>query len=139
MKDQTNTNIFFYDGDCGFCDSTVLFLLDRVSPERLSFCSLHSNFAKSFFIKMGIRTIDISSSYLYDGQSVYNDSDAILKSLRLSYTSVKFLGYFFSLVPRFIRDYFYRLFAKNRYNISSITRKGCRLLNNEEQKRFVVQ
>ena len=139
MRNQDYKNIFFYDGDCGFCNGTVLFLLDRIAPDQLSFSSMQSDFAKKFFISMNLGPIDLSSSYLYDGQEVHKDSDAILKSLRLSSNiPIKYLGHTLAIVPKFIRNYFYKLIAINRLTISSVSRKGCRLLTSEEQKRFIV-
>ncbi len=122
--------IFFFDGNCGFCNRTVLYLLDR-TPEELKFCPLQSDYAKE---KLSHCKIDMSTAYFLNEDKVYQKSSAILESFALINPQFKYFKNLCSLFPVKLRDYIYDKFSKNRLKI---TTPKCRLLNNEERKRFI--
>lgn len=138
MEIKKYKNIFFYDGDCGFCDSTVMFLMDRTASNKLYFSSLQSTFSETLLAENGIENPVISTAYFYDGTAVFKESDAIMKSLLLCKRPTQFLGFFLMAIPSGIRNYFYRLFAKNRIMFSLHLKKECRLLSSEERVRFII-
>lgn len=128
-------NTFFYDGTCGFCNSTVLFLLDRTAPDRLSFCSLQSSHAETILRPFGIDPRAARSSYLYDGRTVHRDSSAILHALWLCGAPAS-LAAAALIVPRFLRDWIYDRVAANRHRLSRPGKVQCRLLTPAERQRF---
>ena len=109
--------IIFYDGDCGFCNKTVQFVLNREKNQEIHFSALQSDFAKSFFKKLGVGEIDLSTFYFWDGKKLNNRSTAALKVLN----HLKFpynLGKTGWLCPRFIRDGIYSMIAKRRMRLA---------------------
>ncbi len=126
-------SIFFYDGDCGFCNKTVMFFLNR-TPDSFRFCSLQSNFAKETLEKYGIEHINLDTAYLLVGDKIYQKSSAILKSLTFINIVYKTIGNILLLIPIEQRDKAYEEIAKKRLKISS---SNCRILNKVERSRFI--
>ena len=112
-----NKPIIFYDGDCGFCNKTVQFVLNHEKNSEIHFCALQSDHAKAFFKGLGIPEIDLSTFYFWDGKKLNNKSTAALKVLnylRPPYTWGK-IGW---ICPRFIRDGIYSMIAKRRMRLA---------------------
>lgn len=130
---KSEISIFFYDGDCGFCNKTVMFLLNR-TPDSLHFCSLQSNFAKETLEKYGIANINFDTAYLLVEDKIYQKSSAILKSLTFINILYKAIGNILLLIPKRLRDKTYTEIAKKRLKLSS---SNCRILNKMEQSRFI--
>jgi hypothetical protein len=56
--------IFLYDGECGFCDSIVMFLLDNSAANRLFFCPLHGLGKSAFRYPLTLLLAFLSFRYL---------------------------------------------------------------------------
>lgn len=108
--------IVFYDASCPFCSKAVRFILRHEKAEILKFSSLQGEYAKEFLSNKGIFEIDMSTFYFYNNDVLYTKSTAALRLLPFLkwYCLFFYLGW---LIPRFIRDYFYDIVAKNRYKI----------------------
>ena len=127
--------IFFYDGECGFCNATVMFLLDRTSADRLLFCKLQSQYAQDFFDRHNYPQPDLTTAYLFDRSRLFQKSSAVLQAVSLAKTPVKYLKVFLA-VPKFIRDGVYDLVSKFRQQIK-IGKTNCRLLTPSQRQRFI--
>nr|WP_299170277.1 DCC1-like thiol-disulfide oxidoreductase family protein [uncultured Allomuricauda sp.] len=136
MKSKSR-RIFFYDGDCGFCDTTVMFLLDRTNQNDLHFARLQSDFARSLLDKNKVKKIDLSTAYYYDGSEVYKESEAILKALSICKNPYRALSKVVQIVPLGFRNRAYRSFAKYRHTVSSRLKQNCRILATDERQRFI--
>jgi predicted DCC family thiol-disulfide oxidoreductase YuxK len=133
MKEKKN--IVFYDGVCNFCNGLVVFLLKHERRNNMSFCSLQSEFAESFLKDFNVQ-VNLDTIYYYSNGNVYKRSEAIKKisrNLKLPYLIV---FYFLAITPKFIREYFYKLFAKNRYKWFGKKDK-CQIPSPEERLRFL--
>ena len=135
MKNSREKAIFFYDGECGFCDATVMFLLDNTSSDTLLFCQLQSKFAEQFFSQHNYPQPDLTTAYLFYRSRLYQKSSAVLRAFALSNKLVKHLSLFLA-VPKFIRDSVYDLVSTFRQYIK-IGKNNCRLLTPIERKRFI--
>jgi len=113
--------ILLYDGVCGLCNRLTQFLLKRDHKDRLLFASLQSDFASVILKRHGknaqdLNTIYVVKDYEQPTESLLARSDAILYI-------TKQLGGFWSLagvarvLPRWLRDRFYNLVARNRYKV----------------------
>ena len=96
--------IFLYDGECGFCNSTVIFLLDNTAADRLAFCALQSDYAHALCREHGVEHVDLSTAYFFDGAKIHMRSSAVLRAISLCNTPASFLAVGF-FIPKFIRDY----------------------------------
>lgn len=130
-----NKPIIFYDGDCGFCNKTVQFVLNHEKNSEIHFCALQSDYAKTFFRQLGITDIDISTFYFWDGKKLESRSTAALKVLsylRFPYT----LGKIGWICPRFMRDGIYNAVAKRRMRLAP---SFCALPTPLQAVRFLSQ
>jgi len=133
MKDKKN--IVFYDGICNFCSGLVIFLLKHERRNNMSFCSLQSEFAKSFLKDFNVK-VNLDTIYYYSNGKVYNRSEAIKKISRNLKYPYLMVFYFLAITPKFLREYFYKLFAKNRYKWFGKKDK-CQLHSAEVRLRFL--
>jgi predicted DCC family thiol-disulfide oxidoreductase YuxK len=129
-----NKKIVFYDGDCGFCNRSVQFILKKNKPKTpLYFCTLQSDFCKKLFEKHLHPTPKLSSIVFYDSGKFYFKSTAVLKiSAYLDNMNYLKLAYIF---PAFLRNTVYDLVAKNRHRINS--NHTCTLPSETEKNRFI--
>ena len=126
-----NLVIVFYDGDCGFCNRSVQFILKKRKHDRFLFIALQSDKAKELLTPFDI-AISMETIYLLQNNQVYQKSQAVLKlsdSLKRPYGWLK-LGY---ILPRFIRDAIYMLVSRNRHKINA---GFCALPTEAEKKLF---
>lgn len=124
-------NIIFFDGDCGFCNSTVQFILNKRKRE-FYFLPLQSNRAKDILDKYSI-TITMDTIYLLKEDKVYEKSSAALQIARgLKGLYPLMIGFY--ILPKFIRDYFYTLIAKRRHKI----RNNYCLVPSPEDKKYII-
>lgn len=124
-------NLIFYDGDCGFCNSSVQFIL--VHKKRpFYFSALQSNRAKRTLAEHEI-TIQMDTIYFLKNGKLYDRSSAALqiaRGLKGAYP----LFFVFYLIPKFMRDPFYGLIARNRHKI----RAGyCMIPQPEDEQYFL--
>lgn len=128
--------IFFYDGDCGFCNATVLFLLERTKlTSLLMFCPLQSKYAENFFAEHGYQQPDLTTAYLFHNYRLYQKSSAVLRGITFAEGMVRHLGIFLA-IPLFIRDAVYDFISSVRKQIQ-VGKSSCRLLTSQERKRFI--
>lgn len=107
-------NIIFYDGVCLLCNHFVLFVLNRDNSNKLFFAPLQGSTAKQLLT--GQQISDLNTVYLYQNESLYNQSDAIIRIL-IALNGLYQLLRIFLILPKPIRDFAYQIVAKNRYQI----------------------
>jgi len=125
--------IIFFDGVCNLCNGAINFIIDRDKKGYFKFAPLQSKIAKKFVPQSVIENTD-SIIYLDSGQ-LYSKSTAALKIAR--HLDGPWKGFYaFIIIPKFIRDYFYDLIAKNRYKWFG-KRESCRMPTKEIKNRFL--
>ena len=75
-------SIVFYDGDCGFCNRSVAWVLKRNTSKELFFASIQSDFTRDFFLKNKFEQPDLSTFYFYSSGELYIKSTAGLQVTR---------------------------------------------------------
>jgi len=128
-----NRNIVFYDGECGFCQATIQFLLDHDKRGVIHYAAIQSEFTVNFFNQLGELQPDLSTFYFYSNGKLKSKSAgalSVLKFLTFPYP----LLIVFRIIPQFIRDFVYDLIAKNRLKLAS---NSCRIPSVEEKGRFI--
>lgn len=130
------SHIIFFDGKCNLCNHTVDFIIRWKKRDNIFFASLQSDFAESFLGKRNV-FIDSSTIYYYRKGKLYDRSTAILliaRQLRGIYSSMVVLW----IIPKFLRDFVYKLVAKNRYSWFG-KRDTCRIPLESELSFFLEQ
>lgn len=126
--------MILFDGDCNFCNGTVLFIIDRDPEHHYQFASLESEAGKRILEKHHVP--QETNSFIYiDHDQWYSKSTAALHVCKNLTGSWKAL-YAFIIIPKPIRDFFYNIFAANRYKWFG-KQNSCRLPSPDDQKRFL--
>ena len=130
--------VLLYDGVCGFCNKTVQMILDRDPRGGMRFAALQSDYGRAVVGRHpeleGVDSV-VYVEHAADAERVYVRSEAALKvASYLGGVWKLFLAA--RLVPRGLRDYFYDLFARNRYRFFG-KYDACMLPPPEVRARFL--
>jgi predicted DCC family thiol-disulfide oxidoreductase YuxK len=110
-------NIVLFDGLCNFCNTTVLKIIKYDKRNQLKFSSLQSEFGKKMLKLHNMEEDDLSTIvFIKIDQDVYKETTAVIEIIKLLEGKPKIL-LIFRIMPQKIRDYFYRVFSRNRYKL----------------------
>ncbi|SNV59927.1 thiol-disulfide oxidoreductase [Mammaliicoccus stepanovicii] len=125
--------IVYYDGDCGYCNRAVKWLINRKISRTFQFAQLEGVYGMNLVEVMPqLKTID--SIVVVDKEDVFIKSDAIIHLLS-QFKRYKWLAILLSIIPKFVRDVGYELFTKIRYKIPF--KESCRLPSKYERQYFL--
>jgi predicted DCC family thiol-disulfide oxidoreductase YuxK len=130
---ESTDRIIFYDGDCGFCNRSVQFVLDHEKSAVLHFAALQSAFAVGFFERHNIGKADLSTFYFWEAGRMYSKSTGALRLLKYLRFPWPWLGWL-KIVPRSWRDVVYDWVAKRRLKFAPAQ---CALPDAAQRKRFL--
>jgi predicted DCC family thiol-disulfide oxidoreductase YuxK len=133
--------IVLYDGVCGLCNRLVQFLLKHDKRSRLRFASLQSDFAAKVLQRHRIDPKDLDTMHLIEnyeqpGERILQRSDAIVRAGRELGGFWGALAAVAGVVPRALRDPFYRFVARNRYRVFG-KYDTCMLPEPNQRSRFL--
>lgn len=115
--EKVNNNIVFYDGECGFCNSSVQFILEHKKINNVYFAPLQSKLAKNILGEHKIE-IKLDTLYFLTNHKVYSKSSAALTISKFLKPPYNWL-IVFVIIPKFIRDFFYDIIAKRRHQLKA--------------------
>jgi predicted DCC family thiol-disulfide oxidoreductase YuxK len=105
--------LVLYDGTCILCSSWFHFVAKRDHVRRFLFTPIQSDFGRALALRLGIDPVNPQTNAVMLDGKVYLFSDSALAVLsvlpRWKWARV------LRLVPRSLRDPFYRVVARNRY------------------------
>lgn len=131
--DKTKYHIL-YDGECGFCNFWVEWILKNDTKDQFLFASLQSDFGQQFLSERGLPKDQFSTLYLWKPETFYlTKSDAVFKIAGIIGGKYKMLSYL-SALPKFFRNPFYDLISRNRQKLAS---EKCYMPTPEERKKFL--
>lgn len=128
-----------YDGVCGFCDQTVQFILRHDRGGSLRFAPLQSEFAAAVLARHASLR-DLDSLVLVERMGAADEqvslrSEAVLRLA--SYLGGRWrVAGMLRILPRFLRDAAYDLFARHRYRMFG-RYEACKLPAPEVRRRFL--
>ena len=123
--------IVYFDGHCNVCNRFVDFLIRR--DKKLKFAPLQGTTAAAR-LPAELRN-DVSTMVLEQPGRVTTESTAALLTIA-ELAGIYSLARVFLVVPRFLRDGFYRWFARHRYLFAG-RRETCRVPTPEEREQFL--
>ena len=138
VETSVGAPVLLYDGVCGFCNKSVQLILDHDRSGEMRFAALQSDYGQAVIERhTELRGVDsvVFVEQVSGGERVHVRSDAALKV-------AAYLGGFWKLLlaarvlPRGLRDYFYDLFARNRYKLFG-KYDSCMLPPPEVRSRFL--
>ncbi|CAN5640773.1 thiol-disulfide oxidoreductase DCC family protein [soil metagenome] len=127
--------IVLFDGVCNFCTSSVNFVIERDTAGYFKFAPLQSDIGAELIEKHGINSAETDSVILVEDDKAYTHSTGALRIAR-QLDGIWSWNYAFIIVPRPIRDFFYRLFAKYRYRLFG-KQDACMMPTPEIRARFL--
>ena len=127
--------ILFFDGVCNVCNASVQFVLNHEASSTLRFASLQSKTAAEVLPPLGIDPADLDSLVVVKDGKAVNRSTAALEAARYLKAPWRWMVVFL-LIPKPIRDFFYKAFANNRYRLFG-KKDECMIPTPELRARFL--
>lgn len=137
MSTSLDSHIILFDGVCNLCNGFVQFVIKRDKKARFQFASLQSPVVEKLLESYHLSNKTMESVILIhkNKNKVWTESSAVLNILRNLNGLYPFL-YGFIIIPKGIRDFFYRQISKNRYKWFG-KRDACMIPSPEIKKRFL--
>jgi predicted DCC family thiol-disulfide oxidoreductase YuxK len=130
-----NKAIILFDGVCNFCDRSVQFVLKRDKKAYFNFTSLQSEIGQNLLEKYKIPKDKFESLVLIENDKAFLFSTGALRIARKLNGAWPLL-YGFIIIPPFIRNFFYKLIANNRYRLFG-KKEECMIPSPEWRSRFL--
>ena len=127
--------IILFDGVCNLCNGAVTFVIKRDPKDRFRFAALQSEIGEELIHKYGLKDKGLDSIVLIEGEKAFVKSSAALRIAR-KLSGLWPLLYVFTILPRFLRDPFYNLIARNRYAWYG-KRESCMIPTPELRAKFI--
>ena len=127
--------VVLFDGVCNLCNATINFIIGHDRTGYFKFAPLQSETGERLMAEHGIDRIETDSVILVENGKAFTHSDAALRIAR-RLDGIWSWVYAFRVVPRFIRDAAYRLFARHRYRLFG-RQDACMMPTPEIRARFL--
>ena len=135
MNESEKSAIILFDGVCNFCNSSINFIIEHDKKNYFKFAPLQSESGERLKKEFHLDSPNIDSVILIEDNKAFTHSTAALKVAR-GLGGIWSLAYIFIIVPKFIRDFFYKLFAKNRYRLFG-KKDACMMPTPEIRAKFL--
>jgi predicted DCC family thiol-disulfide oxidoreductase YuxK len=132
---MTEAPLVIFDGVCNFCNYWVNFAIKHDKKKRLRFAPIQGKTAAAVLARQGIHPNKLSSVVLIDNGKAYTQSSASIRICRYLDGGWK-LFYGLMIIPKFIRDFFYNIIARNRYKWFG-QKDACMIPTPELRERFL--
>jgi len=109
-----NKPIIFFDGVCNLCNASVQFVIAHDKKDQFSFSAIQGELAKEVLPNFKVDPGKLNTVLLLAEGKLYTKSSAALQIAK-KLSGAWPLLYGFIIIPKFIRDWFYNIIAKNRY------------------------
>lgn len=126
--------IVLFDGVCNYCNAMVNFIIRHDPEKKYKFATLQSDIGKKFLAEHVIGK-DVDSVILIEDGRAFTHSTAGLRIAR-NLSGIYSLSYAFIVIPAFIRNWAYKLFAKYRYRLFGRT-DACMIPTPNVKERFL--
>ncbi|HMU46750.1 MAG TPA: thiol-disulfide oxidoreductase DCC family protein [Chitinophagaceae bacterium] len=127
--------LVLFDGVCNFCNYWVNFAIKRDKKGKLMFSPLQGKTAKEKLTHFNFNQKTLSSVILVDKGKIFTQSSAAIRICRYLDGGWKLL-YGLIVIPKFIRDFFYNIIARNRYKWFG-KKEECMVPSPELKERFL--
>jgi len=127
--------IVLFDGICNFCNGSVNFVMKHDRAGYFKFAPLQSAIGRELLEQFHIDKTGTDSIIVIEGERAYTHSSGALRITR-KLDGLWSMLYAFIIVPKPIRNYFYKLFAKYRYRLFG-KKDVCMIPTPELKQRFL--
>jgi predicted DCC family thiol-disulfide oxidoreductase YuxK len=126
--------LLVYDGSCGFCSRAVQFILRHERSHDLLFVTRDSPLGKDLRRTYRLEAVE-SLLWIADGKAAI-ESSAVLNAVKYLGGAWPLLAALGSICPAGLRNWGYRLIARNRRRLSSPA-TSCLVPTAEQRTRFL--
>ena len=128
--------IVLFDGVCNYCNDKINFIIKNDKYDVFRFVALQSEIGQKIIKYLGI-DISVDSIILYEpGYAYFIKSEAVFRIIKHLSSSVRLL-LFFNFIPTSIKNIFYDLIPKNRYNWYG-KKESCMIPTEEVKRKFIA-
>jgi len=127
--------VVLFDGVCNFCNHTINFLIDHDPADRFRFAAQQSDVGQKIMHENGLGDLMLNTMIVFDEGKVYTHSAAAVRIARHMPGAWKMLSSMW-IVPKFLRDFGYKSFAKYRYKLFGQV-EACRMPTPEIRAKFL--
>ena len=128
--------IILFDGVCNYCNDKINFIIKNDKQDIFRFVALQSETGQKITNYLGIDA-SIDSIILYEpGYAYFIKSEAVFRIIKHLSSSVRLL-LFFNFIPTSIKNIFYDIIAKNRYNWYG-KKESCMMPTEELKRKFIA-
>lgn len=128
--------IVLFDGVCNYCNDKINFIIKNDKYDVFRFVALQSETGQKIIKYLGI-DISVDSIILYEpGYAYFIKSEAVFRIIKHLSSSVRLL-LFLNFIPTSIKNIFYDLIAKNRYNWYG-KKESCMIPTEEVKRKFIA-
>ena len=128
--------IILFDGDCNLCSRAVQFVLKRDRLRLFHYAALQSVAGQRIVQELGVAKPRFETVLLVKKGKVFVASSAVLEIVK-NLPGGWFLLYGLIVVPRPVRDFFYRVIAKKRSRLFG-KRSQCLVSVQGWEDRFLI-
>jgi predicted DCC family thiol-disulfide oxidoreductase YuxK len=127
--------IVLFDGVCNYCNDKINFIIKNDKHDVFRLVALQSETGQKIINYLGIDS-SIDSIILYEpGYAYFIKSEAVFRIIKHLSSSVRLL-LFFNFIPTSIKNIFYDIIAKNRYNWYG-KKESCMMPTEEVKRKFI--
>ena len=128
--------IVLFDGVCNYCNDKINFIIKNDKKDVFRFVTLQSETGQKIIKYLGIDN-SIDSIILYEpGYAYFIKSEAVFRIIKHLSSAVKLL-LVFNFIPTSIKNVFYDLIAKNRYNWYG-KKESCMIPTDDVKRKFIA-
>lgn len=133
---NTNKQIIYYDGICVLCDSFVMWIIKRDHQQKYVFCSIQSTIGQQKLKQYATQLHFSKDTILLQTENqLFDESTAVIHILT-GLGGIYKLATLIKIIPKSLRDFAYRLVAKNRYCMFG-KMNTCTIPNPSIKHRFI--
>lgn len=135
MSGPAGPAIIVFDGLCNLCTASVQFILRHERMPHFKFTPMQSKAGGALLAANGLAPDDVDTFVLIEDGRPYLRSDAAIRVAR-HLSAPWSLATALAIIPRPIRDWAYRIIARNRYQWFG-RREACMVPSPEVRARFL--
>lgn len=110
------SKVILFDGYCNLCNNSINFIKKHDTNTLYEFVSLQSKDGQVYLKKYKLPTDNFDTLVFIEKGQVFTASTAVLMIFKNFSGKLRHL-YILKFIPRFLRDFIYKLIAKNRYTL----------------------
>lgn len=132
---KTYKAIVLFDGECNFCNKTVLFIIKYDTNNIFHFTSQQSDIGRQLLKDFGYESKSPQTIILLNSKTLHVKTDAIIQ-ISKQLTGFPRILIALQIIPKKIRDFCYDQFSKYRYTIFG-KKTDCEIPTNNIREKFL--